>query len=74
MGNSELSTATMHRSVYERFDMDAVPDYDAMMEYRPVTLANHVDFKDAFGKPGSKSDPKRVAVAAYIEGRLPPNL
>ena len=38
MHNSEFSSATMHRSVYERFDMDEVPDYDAMTEYRPITL------------------------------------
>ena len=48
------SNATMHRSVYERFDMDEVPDYDAMTEYRPITLSNHRDFEDAYGKPGSK--------------------
>ena len=74
MQNSQFSDATMHRSVYERFDMDEVPDYNAMMEYRPVTLANHLDFKDAYGNPGSKSDPKRVSVAAYVEQRLPANL
>jgi uncharacterized protein (DUF2235 family) len=73
MKNSELSDATMHRSVYERFDMDEVPDYDAAREYRPVTLANHLDFKDAYGKPGAKSDPKRDSIAAYIEEGLPPN-
>jgi hypothetical protein len=67
-------TITMHHSVYERFDMDEVADYDAMTLYRPITLANHLDFKDAYGKPGCKSDPKRVSVAAYIEERLPPNL
>ena len=74
MQNSEFSEATMHRSVYERFDMDEVPDYDTMTEYRPITLSNHLDFKDAYGKPGSKSDPERRSVAAYIEERLPPNL
>src|ERR1700730_18221473 len=46
MENSEFSDATMHRSVYERFDMGEVPDYNAMTEYRPGTLANHLDFKD----------------------------
>jgi hypothetical protein len=45
-----------------------------MTEYRPITLANHLDFKDAYGNPGSKSDPKRVAVAAYTEERLPSTL
>jgi hypothetical protein len=74
MENSEWSNATMHRSVYERFDMDEVPDYDLMTEYRPITLANHLDFKDAYGNPGSKSDPKRIAVAAYTEERLPSTL
>ena len=69
-----LSKAPMHRSVYERFDMDEVPDYDAMRQYRPATLAIHVDFKGAYGNPGGKSDPKRAAVASYIEDRLPPNL
>ena len=74
MQNSEFSDATMHRSVYERFDVGEVPDYDAMTEYRPVTLANHLDFKDAYRRPGSKSNPKRGSVAAYIEQRLPQNL
>jgi hypothetical protein len=69
-----LSKAPMHRSVYERFDMDEVPDYDAMRQYRPATLAIHVDFKGAYGNPGGKSDPERAVVAAYIEDRLPPNL
>jgi uncharacterized protein (DUF2235 family) len=68
-----FSDATMHRSVYERFDLDAVPIYDAMRPYRPVTLANHLDFKDAYGKPGAKSDESRAAMASYIEDRLPPN-
>jgi len=45
-----------------------------MAEYRPITLANHLDFKDAYGKPGSKSDPERRSVAAYIEERLSLNL
>jgi hypothetical protein len=36
-----------------------------MTEYRPSTLANHLDFKDAYGTPGAKSNPKRIAVAAY---------
>jgi hypothetical protein len=74
MKDSEFSNATMHRSVYERFDMGEIPDYDAMREYRPVTLANHLDFKDAYGKRGAKSNPQRPAVAIYIEDRLLPNL
>jgi T6SS, Phospholipase effector Tle1-like, catalytic domain len=73
MDNSEFSDATMHRSVYERFDMEEVPDYDAMREYRPVILENHIDFKDAYGKAGAKSNAQRAAVAAYVEDCLPPN-
>jgi uncharacterized protein (DUF2235 family) len=74
MENSEFSDATMHGSVYERFDMGEVPQYDAMAEYRPVTLSTHLDFKDAYAKPGGKSDPRRIAVASYIENRLPKNI
>jgi uncharacterized protein (DUF2235 family) len=69
--NSQFSDATMHRSVYERFDMDEVPQYDVMQQYRPGTLAIHVDFKDAYGNPEGKSNPNRSAVAQFIEDRLP---
>lgn len=34
----------MHRSVYERFDLGAVPIYDEMRPYRPEALATHDDF------------------------------
>jgi uncharacterized protein (DUF2235 family) len=36
--------AVMHRSVYERFDLKAVPVYDRMRAYRPQTLSYHSDF------------------------------
>ena len=36
--------ATMHKSVYERFDLPAAFEYDAWTPYRPVTLRTHVDF------------------------------
>lgn len=71
MDNKGVSDATMHRSVYERFDIDEVPQYDVMQEYRPGTLAIHVDFKDAYANPKGKSNPDRSAVAQYIEDRLP---
>jgi hypothetical protein len=45
MQNSEFSDATMHRSVYEWFDVDEVPDFDAMTEYRPVTRASQSRFQ-----------------------------
>ena len=48
--------------------------------YRKVSQAtglgitkNIIDCYAALINPGTKSDPKRVSVAAYIEERLPPN-
>src|SRR4029077_3634794 len=72
--SSNFSDAPMHRSVYERFDMDEVPDYDAMRLYRPITLENHLDFKEAYENPSVKINSQRASAAAYIETRLPPNL
>ena len=63
----------MHRSVYERFDMDEVPDFDAMRQYRPVTLANHLDFKDAYENSVGKSNPQPASAAAYIVTKLLPD-
>jgi uncharacterized protein (DUF2235 family) len=74
MENSDFSDAPMHRSVYERFDTDKVLDCDSMKLYRPPTLANHLDFKDAYENPTIKSNPQRARAAAYIETQLPPNL
>jgi len=42
------SRATMHRSVYERFDGAPVQQYDRMALYRPETLRHHVDFQDHY--------------------------
>ena len=36
--------APMHRSVYERFDLPEVFEYDRWKPYRPETLSTHVDF------------------------------
>lgn len=41
---TNLSFATMHRSVYERFDLSEAFVYDAWIPYRPKTLIKHVDF------------------------------
>ncbi len=71
---TKISRATMHRTVYERFDMDAAPDYDAMRLYRPETLEIHRDFHDAYNVPGGRSNPNRPEAAEYIETRLPPNV
>jgi uncharacterized protein (DUF2235 family) len=41
--------AVMHPSVYQRFDLDAVPVYDVVRPYRPDTLSTHVDFARFYG-------------------------
>jgi len=38
------SDATMHKSVYERFDLPQAFEYDSWKPYRPNTLRTHVDF------------------------------
>ncbi len=39
-----MSAATMHKSVYARFEARNVVQYDVMAPYRPSNLKNHVDF------------------------------
>ena len=41
---TKISKATMHESVYRRFDLRKAFEYDAWAPYRPRTLRNHVDF------------------------------
>jgi hypothetical protein len=47
-----ISAATMHSSVYKRFDLKSVLQYDTNSRYRPETLRNHVDFSK-FYDPGA---------------------
>jgi hypothetical protein len=44
--------ATMHKSVYERFDAQDALEYDSWKPYRPETTRNHVDFA-RFYRPGA---------------------
>lgn len=58
--------ATMHRSVYERFDLPEVQLYDHLGPYRPETLREHVDFAPFYGEGApfpatSGRDPKAMA-------------
>jgi hypothetical protein len=58
------SGATMHQSVYRRFEGDPVLMFDRIAQYRPVNLDKHIDFKqyfghDATGKPAA--EPQCVA-------------
>ena len=65
---SGISTATMHRSVYERFEAPAVVQYDVEAEYRPGNLEVHTDFRRYF--PGGVPSPAtRTALADDIEGK-----
>jgi hypothetical protein len=58
-GKTHLSGATMHKSVYRRFEGDPVLLFDRIGQYLPVNLDKHVDFKqyfgpDATGKPAQQ--------------------
>jgi hypothetical protein len=44
----QWSDATMHKSVYARFNAGPVVQYDYKVPYRPETLRNHVDFHEAY--------------------------
>jgi uncharacterized protein (DUF2235 family) len=62
-----LSTAIMHRSVYERFDGPPVQQYDRMALYRPETLRSHADFADNYSagaRPPATTLSNATAVAA----------
>jgi hypothetical protein len=43
------SKATMHKSVYRRFEGRPVLIFNRIGPYRPVNMARHVDFKQYFG-------------------------
>ena len=62
------SDAVMHRSVYERFDLPAVLNYDLKEKYRPLTLRRHIDFKDAYD--GGERNPTPECMARYVEAGL----
>ena len=54
----------MHRSVYKRFDHENVSGYDRRKAYRPMTLANHVDFARYYGSAGQADSEKRATAVA----------
>jgi hypothetical protein len=56
-----LSTATMHRSVYERFDGPPVQQYDRMALYRPETLRSRL-------MPSGHAHPQTARIAGYTIG------
>jgi hypothetical protein len=63
---TERSRAPMHKSVYTRFDADAVLLYDVIGQYRPANLRTHVDFAHYFNG-GSRPVGGAECVADDIE-------
>jgi uncharacterized protein (DUF2235 family) len=57
--------ATMHKSVYERFDSREALEYDTWKPYRPDTLRNHVDFA-RFYRPGSTFPATSLSTATAL--------
>ena len=53
----------MHKSVYARFEVNEVVQYDLIAPYRPANLQNHVDFTHYYNQstPTSTGDPKAIA-------------
>jgi hypothetical protein len=57
--------ATMHKSVYERFDAQEALQYDAWKPYRPETLRNHVDF-EPFYRPDARFPATSLSTATAL--------
>jgi hypothetical protein len=57
--------ATMHKSVYERFDAQEALEYDTWKPYRPETLRNHVDFAP-FYPPGARFPATSLSTATAL--------
>jgi hypothetical protein len=59
------SGATMHRSVYRRFENDPVLLFDRLALYRPENLEKHIDFRQYFNSDAGEAkvaqDPQCVA-------------
>lgn len=65
------TAATMHRSVYRRFDLEAAQVYDKMSRYRPETLSTHDDLKSFYG-PAAPFPAKSEQTATATAGEPPP--
>jgi hypothetical protein len=61
--------AILHRSVYDRFDVQEVVHYDEVKQYRPLTLKQHIDLEAAY-KPGGVRDPEPKCIAEFVESKL----
>src|SRR5258706_9343833 len=51
------SKATMHKSVYRRFDAGQVLIFNRIESYRPANLRTHIDFKQYFGPGTANASP-----------------
>jgi len=64
------SEATMHKSVYQRFEGDPVLLFDRIGRYRPPSMEKHVDFRQYFGSDATgKPAEKPQCVADDIEAK-----
>jgi hypothetical protein len=69
-GQDQLSRATMHKSVYRRFEAGEVVLFDKMGRYRPQNLAVHIDFEQYFdGTTNPQPSPNPECVADDIEAK-----
>jgi uncharacterized protein (DUF2235 family) len=64
------SDAVVHRSVYRRFDLEAVQVYDVMIPYRPATLRTHKDF-ETYYKPGAPFPADTLEKGTEMAGEPP---
>jgi uncharacterized protein (DUF2235 family) len=63
--NLPSSSATMHKSVYERFDAPEALEYDTWIPYRPSTLRAHIDFA-RFYEAGAPFPANSLSTASAI--------
>jgi hypothetical protein len=67
------SRATMHKSVYDRFDLPDVFQHDCRCIYRPETLRTHIDFCDGYlddGTTGARPNRTRNEAAVDTEAKF----
>lgn len=60
-----ICEATMHPSVYSRFEADPVVHYDSRSRYCPANMREHIDFKHYY--EGGAAPQTRRAIADNIE-------
>lgn len=67
--SDSTSRATMHFSVYDRFQAGEVVLYDRRGLYQPHNLESHIDFQHLYRKDQPAQAPGRSCVADNVEAR-----